>query len=126
MAIRLRRNVVMLEGDHDAIARYVSYQLLEGVVECVDNIFILPEGDHYELGDPDCGSVTHDRSIWTEAKSTWIDHHMEVRNGPSDRTLDAFGPVDRANAVEYARSRVSEMVKTTVDRSFQVSARTMQ
>jgi hypothetical protein len=120
-------NVILFEGDRKSIAEYISNKLFEGVVECANNIFIFSEGEQYQLGNSDCGSITDDRKIWEGAKKAWMDRHpgdassSNLDSVSPDGTQDAFIADVRADALDYVRSRVGEGVDgTRADGSFHV------
>jgi hypothetical protein len=125
--IRMNDNVILFEGDRKSIAEYISNKLFEGVVECANNIFIFSEGEQYQLGNSDCGSITDDRKIWEGAKNAWMDRHpgdassSNLDSVSPDGTQEAFIADVRAGALDYVRSRVGEAVDgTRADRSFHV------
>jgi hypothetical protein len=68
----LYRNVILFEGPVEHSLEYFYDRLLANVLECGDNIFIFPGIDPAEEIESDCGLITHNRTVWEEAKAAWL------------------------------------------------------
>jgi hypothetical protein len=126
-SVRMNDNVILFEGNHEFIAEYISNRLFDGVVECANNIFVLPGGVRYQLGNSDCGFITDDTKVWEEARKAWINRHLGDASSSNLDSVSTDGTQDpsiadvRADALDYVRSRVGEGVDgTRADRSFHV------
>ena len=126
-SVRMNDNVILLEGNHELIEEYISDRLFDGVVECTNNIFVLPGGLRHQLGNSDCGFITDDKWVWEEARQAWINRHLDDASSANLDNVSTHGTQDpsiadvRADALDYVRSRVEEGVDgTRADRSFHV------
>jgi len=76
-SVVLRDNIILFDGPIEDPVDYVHNSVTTNITECENNVFIFPAMDHSRELEVDCGYLTHDRGIWEEAKTAWLEFYSD-------------------------------------------------
>jgi hypothetical protein len=96
-SIVLRDNIILFDGPIENPTDYLYNSIIANATECENNVFIFPAMENAGGMEVDCGYMTHDRGIWEEAKTTWLEFYsdedliFEAGTAAEDGTWDLGG-----------------------------------